>query len=208
MALIQGSPLALPTAAQRSGNSVGVPSGLYSELAITELAPRYSTLAKLGKIFAARGALQTLSVSGTAMTGLIVWNSSSPSGGGVDLHLLKASGNVAVTSATTTGIALGYVKVQSNAPTTTTAATQACTYIGGSTGVGLAYTVATVASAPVAQFDVLHNTAAIAATGEDPGFLIDFEGSIILPPQTAVAFVALGAASAVNLSLLWAELPS
>lgn len=211
MANLQTSPLSLPAAANRNGNATGVIGGLFNESLVSELAPRYSHAAKLGKVFAGRGALQTLSVAGTAMTGLIIWNSSSPTSGGVDLHLLKLSGNVAVTSATTTGIAVAYLKTQTAAPTTTTAATQTCTYLGGSLGSGLAYTVATVAAAPTAFFDVLHNTAAIGTTGEDPGFLIDLEGSVIVPPQSLVCFVALGAASAasaVNLSALWAELPA
>ena len=207
---LQTNALALPSKANTSGNNAGVPSGLASELLLSELLPRYSNLAKLGKVFTARGALQTLSVAGTAMTGLVVWNGSSP-GSGVDLHLLKATGNVAVTSATMTGIALARGTNQLAAPTTTTAATQTNNYLTQPLGAGLAYTVATLSAAPVAQFDVLHNTAAIATTGEDNGFSLDFEGSIIIPPQGIVAFVALGAASAasaVNLSLMWAELPA
>ena len=211
MPYIQTSSLAIPAKNQLgNANSSGVPSGLAGELVLTELLPRYSTLVKLGKVFTARSALQTLSVAGTAMTGLIVWNSS-PAGSGVDLHLLKASGNVAVTSATLTGIAVAYGKGQVSTPGTVTAAVQSNDYIGGGLGYGTAYTIATMTNAPVAQYDVLHNTAAIAVTGEDSGFQLDFEGSIIVPPQQYVTFVALGAASAasaVNLSLKWAELPA
>ena len=179
------------------------------EMAVSEVMPRYSALAKSGFMFSSRGALQTLSAAGVAMTGLVLWNGSSVTGG-VDLHLLKASGNVAVTSATTTGIALARFVGQSLAPTAATAATVNNSYLGGAVGAGLAYTAGTVANAPVSIFDLLHNTAAIAASGEDSGFLIDFEGSIVVPPQTGVCFAALGtasAAAAVNLSLLWAELP-
>ena len=209
MSLIQTIGLALPQKSQLgSGNAVGVPSGLAGEMSMSQLLPRYSTLTKLGRVFTARSPLQTLSIAGTAMTGLILWNSSNST----DLHLLKASGDVAVTSAAMTGIAFAYGQFQSSTPTTTTAAQQACDYLAFTgSAAGKAYTVATMAAAPVAQFDVLHNTAAIGATGEDTGFLIDFEGSIILPPNYWGAFVALGAASAasaVNLSLKWAELPS
>lgn len=213
MALIQTSALGMPAKSQLgSGNSVGTPSGIMSEQVYSEVLPRYSTLTKLGKIFAARGALQTLSVAGTAMTGLIVWNSS-PAGAGVDLHMLKISGDVAVTSATMTGIALAFGKGQVSVPGAVTAASaQNCTYIGGglggNVGAGLAYNVATMTNAPVAQFDVLHNTAAISTTGEDTGFIFDCEGLIVVPPQQYICFVALGAASAasaVNLSAVWAE---
>lgn len=195
-----------------NARSTGTPNAealWLGELGVSEVMPRYSALAKSGFMFSARGALQTLSVVGTAMTGLVLWNGSAVNNG-VDLHLLKASGNVAVTSATMTGIALARFVAQTAAPTTPTAATVFNSYLGGAVGSGLAYTAGTLANAPVALFDVLHNTAAIASTGEDAGFLIDFEGSIVVPPQTGVAFAALGAASAasaVNLSLLWAELP-
>ena len=213
MPLLQTTAFAMPSKSQLgNSNSVGVPSGIVAEGLYTELLPRYSTLAKLGKVFVARGALQTLSVAGTAMTGLVLWNSSPAGGGGTDLHLLKCSGNVAVTSATMTSIALGFGKGQVTVPGTVTAASaQNCTYIGGGSSFGLAYNVATMSNAPVAQFDVLHNTAAIALTGEDSGFLIDFEGSIIVPPQQYVAFIATGAASAAsacNLNFLWAEIPA
>ena len=209
MALIQTTPLAMPAKSQLgSGNAVGTPSGIMAEQVFSEVLPRYSSLTKLGKTFTARAALQTLSVAGTAMTGLIVWNSS-PAGAGVDLHMLKLSGDIAVTSATLTGIALAYGRGQVSTPGTATAASsQNCNYIGGNVGAGLGYNIATMTNAPVAQFDVLHNTAAIASTGEDVGFLIDLEGLIIVPPQQYICFVALGAASAasaVNLSAMWAE---
>lgn len=206
--LFQGQYVPRVPTSRASGNP-NVEQLWLGELGISEVMPRYSALAKSGMLFSARGALQTLSVVGTAMTGLIVWNGSAVTSG-VDLHLLKASGNVAVTSATMTGIALARFVGQTAAPTTPTAATVVNSYLGGAAGSATAYTAGTVAVAPVAIFDVLHNTAAIASTGEDAGFLIDFEGSIVVPPQTGVCFAALGAASAasaVNLSLLWAELP-
>lgn len=178
------------------------------ELAVSEVMPRYSALAKSGKINTGRGALQTLSVAGTAMTGLILWNASST----VDLHVLKVSGDVAVTSASLTGIALGFGTGQVVSPTGTTNGIRSNNYVAATGNVSLAglYTGATMTFAPVAQFDLQHNTAAISTTGEDSGFLIDFEGSIVIPPTSYVAFIALGAASAasaVNLSIMWAELP-
>lgn len=205
--LLQGQVVSAVPRARTSGNPNAEQLWL-GELGISQVMPRYSALAKSGLVFTARGATQLLSLAGVAMTGLVLWNSSSLVGG-VDLHILKASGNIVVTSATTTGIAIAYGKNQATTPTGTVFAQQNCDYIGGSSGSGVSYTSATFANAPVAQFDVLHNTAAIAASGEDAGFLIDFEGSIIVPPQQYIAFVALGAATAAaatNLSIKWAEL--
>lgn len=179
------------------------------EVAVSQVMPRYSALTKSGFVYSSRGALQTLSLAGVAMTGLVLWNSSSGSAA-VDLHVLKIAGNVSVTSAAMTGIALAYGKNQVNAPTGVAVAQQANDYISGQTGYGLAYSTATMANAPVAQFDVLHNATAIAASGVDQGFILDLEGSIIVPPQMYICFVALGAASAasaVNLSVKHVELP-
>lgn len=207
--LMQGQTIAALPRSRQTGPQ-NVDQLWFGELAVSEVMPRYSALAKSGFVFTARAALQTLSVAGTAMTGLIVWNSSSGSNA-VDLHILKISGNVAVTSATMTGIALARLTGQTSAPTGTTAASSyGNNYIGGVAGAGIAYSVATVIAAPTAMFDVLHNTAAIATTGEDAGFYEDLEGSIIVPPGVIICFVALGAASAasaVNLGAMWAELP-
>jgi|SRR6266850_82116 len=182
------------------------------EIGISEVMPRYSALAKSGFVYTARSALQTLALAGTAMTGLVVWNSSAGSqANAVDLHILKISGDVAVTSATLTGIALARGTGQSTAPTSTTASSSyGNNYLGGSAGAAIAYSVATLATAPVAMFDVMHNTAAISTTGEDVGFYEDLEGVIVVPPGGVICFVALGAASAasaVNLGMMWAELP-
>lgn len=205
--LLQGQVVTAIPRARTSGNPNAEQLWL-GELGMSQVMPRYSALAKSGLVFTARGATQLLSLAGVAMTGLVLWNSSSVVGG-VDLHILKASGNIVATSAATTGIAIAYGKNQPSVPTGVTAAQQNCDYINTANGSGLAYTAATFVNAPVAQFDLLHNTAAIATSGEDAGFLIDFEGSIIVPPQQYIAFVALGAATAAaatNLSIKWAEL--
>lgn len=206
--LFQGQAVTAAPSARSTGNPNAQQLWL-GELSVSELMPRYSALAKSGKVFSARGALQTLSLAGTAMTGLILWNGSSTTGG-VDLHLLKTTGNVPVTSATMTGIALAQFSAQPSAPTTATAATVLNNYVGGAAGQAFAYTAGTLVTTPTAKLDVLHNTAAIATTGVDIGWYVDLEGVIVVPPQTGVCFVALGAASAasaVNLDLTWAELP-
>jgi hypothetical protein len=212
MSLIQTSALQLPAKASTGGNATGVPSGIVNEFLVSELLPRYSNLAKLGRIQMARAAAVTLSAAATGMTGLIIYNNSLPVQG-VDLHLLFISGVVVVTSASMTGISLGFGTQGQTAPTGITAATQTSSYLGaGAAGqFGLAYSAATVAVAPTGIFDCLHNTAAIATTGEDNGFEFDFGGSVIIPPGEFVAFIAGGAASAasaVNLSAIWAALPA
>ncbi len=145
------------------------------------------------------------------MIGLQLWNGSPAGTGGVNLVVGKCAGNVVVTSASTTSIVLATGSGQVSAPTGQTAATRTgnC-YIGGVSSQGLALSAGTFTNAPTALWTLMHNTAAIASTGEDPGFLIDFEGSIIIPPQYYVCVAAVGAAvaaSGMNISLTWYELP-
>src|SRR6267378_2427997 len=97
--LIHGQTVVSLTKARETGTQPGLQLWM-GEWAVSEVMPRYSALAKSGFVFTARGALQTLSLAGTAMTGLVIWNSSAAgSANGVDLHILKISGDVAVTSA-------------------------------------------------------------------------------------------------------------
>jgi hypothetical protein len=204
--LFQGQVVSAVPSVRATGNPNATQTQL-GELAVSQWMPRYSALAWSQKIFTAYAAAQTLSVAATGMTGLQVYNQSAI----VNLHILKVAGEVIVTSATMTAIALAWGKQQTSAPTGQTAATSVTNnFIGGAAPAALALNAGTFLAAPTAQWPLLHNTAAIGATGEDAGFFFDFEGSIVVPPQCLVAFVALGAASAaaaVNLSIKWVELP-
>lgn len=178
------------------------------ELGVSEVMPRYSSLAQSGLLFTARAALQATSLAGTALVGLQVWNRSQ----GVNLHLTKLGGNIVATSATQTGLALAFgAQPVTTAPTGQAAASSVINnLIGGAAPAALALAAGTFAAACVAQLDLLHNTAAIATTGEDPGFYLDLEGSIVIPPGQYAAIIALGAAGAAssnNLWMQWAELP-
>jgi len=180
---------------------------MLGEMGVSEVMPRYSALAQSGLLFAARCALQATSLAGTALVGLQVWNRNA----NVNLHMMKASGNIVASSATCTGLAVATGVGQTSAPTGQTAATNVInTLVGGSQPSALALAAGTYTNAPVAIWDILHNTAAIASTGTDQGFQWDFEGTLIIQPNCYVAIVALGAAAAAssnNLSLMWAELP-
>jgi hypothetical protein len=177
------------------------------ELAVSEVLPRYAALAQSGQLFTARAALQATSLVATAMVGLQLWNRSTTK----NLILLKAGGNIVATSATQTGVALAFGTQGTAAPSSQTAITSAVNnFIGGAAPAALALTAGTFAVAPVNQIDLLHNTAAIASTGEDVGYFVDLEGSVVLPPGTFAAFSALGAAGAASSNnhwLMWAELP-
>lgn len=202
--LLQGQVLTKVPNARQSGNP-NLYQAQFGELGVSELLPRYALLALSGYLFSARAAVQATSLAGAAMVGLQLWNRNP----NVDLIIVKAAGNIVATSATQTGVALAFGTNQTAAPTAQTAATSVVNnLIGGPAPTALALNAGTFVTAPVAQWDLLHNTAAIATVGEDQGYQMDFEGSIIVPPFTYVAFCALGAAGAAasnNHDIMWIE---
>jgi hypothetical protein len=175
-------------------------------LAVAETHGRYYEAAYRSKLFTAYAGGVATSLSSTTAVGLILVN---PPNNGNNLVLQKTAGLIAVTSATTTAILLGLFQ-QPTTPTGVTAIVPVNNKLGGSAASGAAYSAATIANAPTAFKVLLHNTAAIATTGEDPGWQIDLEGSVIVPPGWGVATIALGAAvsaSGMYADLSWEEVP-
>ena len=179
------------------------------EMIVSEIQSRYYEQVYRKNRYTARSALAATSLTGTALVGLILWNSSPQNG--VNLVLSKLGGNIVASSATQTGVALAVGTAQATAPTAQTAVSATTNnFLGGSLGYGKPMNAGTVLTAPTVLIDLLHNTAAIATTGEDTGYSLDLEGSIIVPPQSFVAFVSLGAAGAAasnNHWLMWDEVP-
>lgn len=186
---------------------VGLRLGRMQDAIVSELQPRYYENTYRKNSFSAYASAVATSLTGTALVGLILWNGSTS----VNAVLTKATGFIAVTSATDIGLALAKGTNQPSAPTSTTAITASSNdFIGGPNSLCTAYNAGTVLAAPTVAWPLMHNTAAIAVTGEDPGFNVDFEGSIIVPPQSFVAVVALGAAAAAAstyMGLKWIEVP-
>lgn len=190
-----------------AGTQIKARSGQLGDLIVSELHGRYYETNYRRNLFAAYSAFQVLSVSGTAMTGLALWNGSTT----VNLALTKVALAVSVTSATMTGIALGVGTAQATAPTGQTAATKVGSlFLGGAAPQGLALNAGTFGVAPAPQILLCHNTAAINTVGLDQ-LVVDLEGSVIVPPQAYVALCALGAASAaaaVTSTIFWEEIPT
>ena len=190
------------SAALGTGSTPPLRSGPQGELIISEYNPRYAEVVRNRKMFQARSALRATSLVGVAMVGLQLWNSSTNQ----NLIIVKLGGNIVATSATQTGVVLAAGTGQLAAPTAQTAVDRhQNNSIGGAIGIGLPFAAGTFASAPVAFIDLLHNTAAIATTGVDQGYFWDIEGSIIVPPQTYVAFAAVGAAAAASSNNHWIQ---
>ena|SRR5712664_4169821 len=193
------------------GQNITAGLGEFSEVLVSELQARYYEQAYRGRIFTAYAAAQATSLVGTAMVGLQLYNGSSGSNA-VNLVLLKVGGFILVSSATQTGVVLASGIGQLSAPSAQTAATRSANnFIGGAGPSALATAAGTFTNAPTAFLNLMHNTAAIATTGEDTGYFADLEGSIIVPPQTYVAFAALGAAGAALSNqhhIMWMEVPA
>ena len=188
------------------GSKVTARAARMGDLVVSELQPRYGEATSRGTTFSARAALQATSLVGAAMVGLTLWNSST----NLELKVTKVGGNIVASSATQTGVILASGTGQVAAPTSSVAVLVKNGRIGGAVGMGLAYSTATYVNAPTPTIDLLHNTAAIATTGEDQGYYIDLEGSIVIPPQCYVAFAAVGAAGAAasnNHWVMWNEVP-
>jgi len=195
-----------PISSTAAGVNTALRSGQLGDLVVSELHGRYYEQTYRKNVFHSFHQGVALPLVGTAMTGAILWNGSST----VNLVLLKVSLQVTVTSATMTGVALARLSGQVSAPTTTTAATATGNnFINGSASAGTAYNIGTVVGTPTLMFPILHNTAAIATTGID-SVVMDFEGSIVVPPQSLICLAALGAASAAaaaTIGLMWEEVP-
>lgn len=143
---------------------------------------------------------------GLTLIGLQLWNGSTLNN--VVLH--KTSGMIAVASANVKYIQFATGTGQSIAPTGQVAVTKS-----GNCFIGQAAPTATVtgqgtfSAIPTMAWPLMHNTAALATTGEDQGWQIDFEGSIIIPPYCFCCIapdVASGAAAMIC-SLMWEEVP-
>src|SRR5215472_5456931 len=162
----------------------GLRQGRLGDGIVSELHGRYYEQVVRKNVFTAYCAAQSLSAVGTGMVGLQIWNGS-PVVGGINIVLLKCYAMVFATSASLTRIFLATGVGQTAAPSGQTAATRVSNnFIGGTGPQATAVAAGTFTAAPTALFPILHNTAAIASTGQDSFGFFDFEGSIILPPQT------------------------
>lgn len=194
------------------GNQLPFRQGRAGEQIFSELHGRYYEQTYRKNVFTAYAAAQaTTSFGGSvALAGLQLWNGS-PLTNGVNLAILKIGGAVIATSAAVTGVVLGSGTGQVSAPTSQTAITRVSNnFIGGVAPQATATAAGTFTNAPTAFMTLLHNTAAIASTGEDGGYNQDLEGIVIVPPQCFIAFGTIGATAAASSNqhhVMWEEVP-
>jgi len=214
MSTLQSQAGALPSQRQTGGQPVN-PGGTFGEALFSELNPVYYTLLKQGRVFSLASAnVATVTAFTGAAAGTPVFGVYNPSGSGVDLVLLQSRADVRTTG--TTAGAMGFNFWLGNQGSTPPSGTQTVArqmYSGAQSGsasycmVNTANTAA-LASNFVAPSLSLGNVTTTA--GVNPGiFVEDLRGSIIVAPGNYLAwgnYVAM-AVAALDLSLLWAEIP-
>lgn len=184
--------------------------GQLGDLIASELHGRYYEQAYRRNIYSAgnQAAVATVALGTTNYTGLVLSN---PIGATVNLVLLKGSyaNSVAVPTAGYLGIETGYNS--STNVTHTSAATVYNHFIGvGSAGAGLVDTAAnTLSATPVHRMSVAGlGTVANTGYGVTQPNIIDFEGSIILPPGAFIAWYTSATNTAAwFFTWMWEEVP-
>ena len=179
-------------------------------LGIAEVHGRYYEAAYRKNLYTASVLGQAVTVVGTSMTGLILVNNSAAGGGGVNLALQKIGFQETVTAASATSVGLAWFNTGGTyGSTTLTPVTPVPGFLGAGGGKAGAYSaVNSTVGTPVEMFAFLHNTAAIATTGEDIGADLDLEGSILVPPGFGVCLCAVGASATGNGYIQWEEVPA
>ena len=182
--------------------------GRSAELIAQQLHGRYYESAYRRAIFNGAIVAQVTTVGlATTYTGLCLSN---PIGSPVNLVLLKAGYGFTVAWAAVAAIGLmaGY-NSGTNVTHTTPVTPRGNFFNGGSGGYGLLDSSATLPTAPTLHTVFNSSTTATAAVPPLVSGLVDFEGSLILPPGAYAAFFTstVSAAASGHFSFSWEEVP-
>lgn len=208
--LIQTAPLTLSQKTS-GGNNVGIPSGFFGELILSELVARYSNLCKANVLFGAYATLTAPVIYSTAAGtgGPLLWNKPNS---GMDAHILAVGFSSSVVTTVAGGVGLTGNSGQQAAPSATTAIdASGPLYLGGANSqLGGVYRVGTVTNAgnvlvPLAQF----HTGALTVDTTAITWM-DVGGAMIVPPGGwgSIAGTATLTTLQIQVGMIWAELPA
>lgn len=136
----------------------------------------------------------------TTYTGLVVSN---PAGSNVNLSMLKASFALSAAPVAVAEIGLFGGFIAAGLVTHTTPVAPACTYLGGTTGSGLADAAATLPAGSVLLLPLMGGFTAATLPSVNPA-VIDLDGSFIVPPGGWFGICALTAVVGFG-GILWEE---
>lgn len=178
--------------------------GTTGELIVSQLHGRYYEQAVRGKVFSVQTqgtGVTTTAALATTWTGLAIGN---PTGSGVNLVLNKFTcAQFAVGAAATIGIMGGVGSI-------TASLSPQSRLIGSGTASKATATAGQTISTPtlIATFGTL-GSLATTGYGLQPAIVVDFEGSLIVPPGSFIAsYTAVVTTSALQFSFAWEEVPT
>ncbi len=164
-------------------------------------------LNRQGKVFtAANVSAKTVSVVGTAMTGLVVYN---PVSSGKKLVLLDVGFTWTTAPVAVHQLGIGVMNSSSTAPSSLTASGSPAQSADGTgfVGAGIAWDTATLPVAPTAR-RWFGGSIYASAAGNSPYMMADrVDGSIIIAPGAAMCIIALTTAASGAGHMTWAEYP-
>ncbi len=184
------------------GGKIIARGGRQGETIVSELHGRYYETTARGNMFGITGGLTTTTAAGAAtFTGLIVGN---PLGSGYNLAINKVTvlQGAAVTAETDIGIMYGI-------NTTTVSLTTIFNRLaGGRASVAVANAGQTITAMTAFIVFAGSGSGAITVPGIMPVNIVDFEGSLVIPPGYAVAsYTSRVSTTALMWSFQWEEIP-
>ena len=203
--LIQGSVGQPSTTSIQAGTNPTIRQGQLGDVVVSELHGRYYEQSYRQNVFwAANQAATATSVAlATTYTGICISN---PAGNNKNLVLLKASYALTVAPAAIASLGLITGYAQTGVTVHTTALTPASTLIGtGPLPTAKADAACTLVGTPVWTMPMMGGFTAAALPSTGPAIL-DFEGSIIIPPGGYAAIGALTAVTGFG-GFMWEEVP-
>ena len=188
---------------QTDGNVIKARGGKQGDQLVSGLHGRYYEQTYRGNVFSVQTqgtGVTTTAALATTFTGLAIGN---PAASGVNLVLNKFTcAQFAVGAAATIGIMGG-------AGSITASLTPQSRVIGGGQVSKATATAGQTISTPL-LIATFASVGSLATTGYglEPGVMVDFEGSIIVPPGSFIAsYTAIVTTSALQFSFTWEEVP-
>ncbi len=201
-------------APQKAGAPSAISIGWNNEAIMSELLPRFSTLAEAGVVFSVNFPAAALAApSATALGAFALFN---PPNSGTNLHILDIQIGVTTwTLVTTTSVPIGVIFIPNSVPTTTgnSGITVRNNLVGSSKGSASNPLVSgTTVGAPVLANRIVADFILATDVGAGDLFAVDHvDGAIVIAPGSGIQIQGLSGTEAdvtAIVGITWAELPA